>query len=196
MRQYLAVSHTTPPDGDWTLDDLAGQAGRVDVLCRIVTSALFVSHGIRDDTQVLLVFAADPDRPTAVRFEGRSVRRLNPDERSTAARIRKALRSRPEDPWWEEVEPGVHAAPFTLQEVVTEQREAGAHCVLLHRQGVAADKVSFPNDVLFLLSDHQPFSGAEEALLDPLAHQRASVGGRWYQGHQVVDHLQILIDGA
>ena len=95
-RTFLTVSHTVPTDGAWGLDDLAGGAGRVDVLCRNVQAALCWSHDLRPDTDVVLVFA-DPERPTAVRIQGGQVRLLNPDERSTASRIRNALRHRPED---------------------------------------------------------------------------------------------------
>ncbi len=92
MRRFLFVAHTTPPDGNWGLDDLPGSAGRVDVLCRAVQSTLFLSHDLRRDTDVYLAFTADPERPVCIRFEGARVQRLNPDERSTAARIRSALR--------------------------------------------------------------------------------------------------------
>ena len=116
-RTFLTVSHTVPTDGAWGLDDLAGGAGRVDVLCRNVQAALCWSHDLRADTDIVLVFA-DPDRPTAVRIRGAHVRHLNPDERSTAARIRNALKARPEDAWWEDVEPGIQVAPFTLTETL------------------------------------------------------------------------------
>ncbi|MGB0652799.1 MAG: tRNA (pseudouridine(54)-N(1))-methyltransferase TrmY [Thermoplasmatota archaeon] len=190
-RRFLVVSHTTPPDGDWSLEDLAGGAGRVDVLCRAVTSALCTSHGLRDDTEVLLVFASDPQRATAVRFDGAQIRHLNPDERSTAARIQQALRARPEDPWWDEVQAGLHVAPFALAEVLGELE---GPLFLLDAAGDDALKTALPAAGTFVLSDHRPFTEEETALLAEGAAGRFSLGEAWYHGHHCIAVVQTLLD--
>ena len=87
MRQFVVCGHDAPTTPEFPLDDLPSAAGRLDVLCRCVNSALFLSHGIRDEARVHLVLRDE----LTVSFDGGSVRRLNPDERSTAATIRNAL---------------------------------------------------------------------------------------------------------
>lgn len=189
MRRFLVISHTVPTDGAWPLEDLPGAGGRVDVLCRIVGAAMFLSHGIRDDTEVILVFAAGPE-PVAVRFDG-TVNRLQPDERSTAARIRQALQAAHPDPWWNKVQQGLHVAPFGLEEAL---QEAGGHPVLLDRDGAPWQEADLPAEPLFVLSDHLPFTAKEQALLENAATSRLSVGGRWLHGDHVVHVVQHLLD--
>lgn len=193
MRRFLFLSHTAPPDGAWGLDDLPGQAGRVDVLCRNVQAAFHVSHGLRDDVEVFLVFAADPARPTAIRLVGAHIQHLNPDERSTAARIQQALRARPEDPWWEEVQPGLHVAPFSLGQVL-DDLESGGIPVLLDPDGAPVEDAELPGEALFLLSDHVPFTAEEYRLLDDRGTRRVSLGDAWYHGNHAVAVVQWVLD--
>ncbi|MHB8634091.1 MAG: tRNA (pseudouridine(54)-N(1))-methyltransferase TrmY, partial [Thermoplasmatota archaeon] len=56
VRRFVCVSHTGDASGQWHLNDLAAGAGRVDVLCRNVQAAFFLSHGLREDVEVYLVF--------------------------------------------------------------------------------------------------------------------------------------------
>mmetsp|Transcript_24681 Transcript_24681/g.74081 ORF Transcript_24681/g.74081 Transcript_24681/m.74081 type:complete len:589 (-) Transcript_24681:22-1788(-) len=68
--------------------------GRVDVLCRCATAALWYSNGIRDDTTLWLSLGA-----TSVRIVGRDVRNLNPDEKTFALQLRAALLAdQPDEP--------------------------------------------------------------------------------------------------
>lgn len=73
------------------MDDLCGGAGRLDVLVRCVTTALWKSHDIRRDTDIWLILNGPPNPPVTVHFSGEKIRYLNPDERSTAALIRNGL---------------------------------------------------------------------------------------------------------
>lgn len=189
MRTFITVSHTVPPDARWGLDDLAGAAGRVDLVCRNVQAALFTSHGIRRDTRFVAVFAADAERPRAVRIDGGAVRNLHPDERSTAARLRKALQHAAPDPWWEEVEPGVHAAPFDLRGVV---QDAGGTPIILHKDGDDGLAAAWPDDPVFLMGDHVPLT-EEELAVAPHA-RRISLGDTWLHGNHVTAIVQWLLD--
>ncbi|MFB6232903.1 MAG: tRNA (pseudouridine(54)-N(1))-methyltransferase TrmY, partial [Haloarculaceae archaeon] len=54
MRQFIVLGHEAPTTADWSLEDLSG-AGRLDVLCRCVGAAVFLSHGIRENVRVHLV---------------------------------------------------------------------------------------------------------------------------------------------
>ncbi|MCL2334152.1 MAG: tRNA (pseudouridine(54)-N(1))-methyltransferase TrmY, partial [Candidatus Methanoplasma sp.] len=91
MRYFVIVGHKAVTTGDFKLDDIAGGAGRLDILIRCVNSAFFLSHDLRKDTELFLVLQGGEDPPKTVRMSGAELRYLNPDERSTSSLIRNAL---------------------------------------------------------------------------------------------------------
>lgn len=195
MRTFVTVSHTVPPDGDWGLDDLAGAAGRVDLLCRNVQAALHWSHDLRRDVRMVLVFTADPDRPRTVLVDPGRIRNLHPDERSTAGRIRKALRHPCPDPWFEEVEPGLLVAPFGLAAAL---RELDGTPVALDRDGVPLEEAvaagALPPDPVFLIGDHLPLT--EEELSVAPGAVRLSLGPVWLHGNHAITIVHHVLDRA
>ena len=94
MIRFVITGHRAVTTGDFKLDDIAGGAGRLDVLVRCVNSAFFLSHSIRTDVELFLILEGGSDAPKTVRLSGKEMRYLNPDERSTASLIRNALLKR------------------------------------------------------------------------------------------------------
>ena len=173
MRQFLIVGHDAPTTPEFSLDDLAGGAGRLDVLCRCITSAFFLSHSIRESVRVHAVLGDE----FTVRFDGRTLRRLNPDERSTAALLRTALEHRADAIGHVPAEssPGVTIRRMgfaaTLEDLATD-----ATVVALHEDGDPAVAVDPPSDPLFVLSDHRDFTDRESSLLAAAADERLRLG--------------------
>jgi len=194
MRQFVVVGHDAPTTPEFSLDDLAGGAGRLDVLCRCVTSAFFLSHDIRADVRVHLVLADE----YTVSFDGSELRRLNPDERSTAALVRTALEEREEAIGHIPVEtsPGVSLTrrgfEGTLEEVAR-----GSTVVELHEDGAPVVDVETPESPVFVLSDHHDFTDDEAALLAETTDERVSLGPeRLHADHAVtVAHNYLDIEG-
>ena len=173
MRQFLVVGHDAPTAPEFSPDDLAGGAGRLDVLCRCVTSAFFLSHSIRESVRVHLVLGDE----FTVRFDGRTIRRLNPDERSTAALIRTALENRADAIGHVPAEstPGVTIRRMGF-ETMLDDLAANATVVTLHEHGDPAVDVDPPADPLFVLSDHRDFTDEESSLLAAAADERLRLG--------------------
>ncbi|MFC6903698.1 tRNA (pseudouridine(54)-N(1))-methyltransferase TrmY [Halalkalicoccus tibetensis] len=173
MRQFIVSGHDVPLTSDFSLDDLAGGAGRLDVLCRCVSSAFFLSHAIREDVRTHLVLGDE----FTVRFEGSELRRLNPDERSTAALIRKALEEREEAIGHMEVEtsPGVYLSRRGFEPIL-ETAAGDGTVVQLHEDGDPAVEVEPPADPVFVLSDHRDFAKGEAELLSERADERVRLG--------------------
>jgi Uncharacterized conserved protein len=91
MKDFIIIGNKAVTGGKISLNDLPGSAGRMDVLCRCVTAALFISFGMRRDVNVHLVLKGEPGPQKIVRFNGETMRSLNPDERSSGSLIQKAL---------------------------------------------------------------------------------------------------------
>ncbi|WP_336337666.1 tRNA (pseudouridine(54)-N(1))-methyltransferase TrmY [Haloarcula brevis] len=175
MRQFVIIGHDAPTTPEFSLDDLAGAAGRLDVLCRCVTSAFFLSHAIREDVRVHLTLSDE----YTVTFDGADLRRLNPDERSTAALIRKALEEREEAIGHVPVEtsPGVSLTRRGFEATLDDVARRGT-VVQLHEDGDPVVDVEPPSDPVFVLSDHHDFRDAEAVLLADRADERVSLGPR------------------
>ncbi|HEV2520527.1 MAG TPA: hypothetical protein VGX00_07960 [Thermoplasmata archaeon] len=112
MRRILLIAHRVPVSGAFTLNDLAGGAGRMDEIARCVSTAFTLSNALRQDAEMTILFVAEPP-PKARRIEvvGNRLRYLNPDERSTAALLKNALvRSIPLDRDLES-SPGLRVGP-------------------------------------------------------------------------------------
>ena len=171
MREFIVLGHEAPTTPDFSLDDIAGGAGRLDVLCRCVTSAFFLSHDIREDVRVHLVLSDE----FTVTFEGTELRRLNPDERSTAALVRGALEEREEAIGHQPVEtsPGVSLTRVGFEPTLS---ATDGTVVQLHEDGDPVVDVSVPADPVFVLSDHRDFADRERELLAEAADERVRLG--------------------
>jgi tRNA pseudouridine-54 N-methylase len=88
-RNIVVLSHNVSQnmvDGMFEVNNLL--TGRIDVLARCITSALWVSNGIRRDTTIFLMLF--PHNIT-IEIQGEHVHGLNPDERTTALYLQRAL---------------------------------------------------------------------------------------------------------
>ena len=181
MTSFVVIGHTAKTDGSFSLNDLPGSGGRMDLLCRSVQASLFLSHGIREDASCMLVFSGGPGSPKIVRFDRNSVRSLSPDERSSASVIKKALEL-PAGALSREVTPGVSVRKAGIETLLTEYR-----CGILDEHGTDVRKASGDFPDLFILSDNRNFTPEEEAALGDLP--------KYSLGPQVLhaDHAIVLL---
>ncbi|MDS0294081.1 tRNA (pseudouridine(54)-N(1))-methyltransferase TrmY [Halogeometricum luteum] len=193
MRQFVIIGHDAPTTAEFSLNDLAGAAGRLDVLCRCVNSAFFLSHAIRESVRVHLVLGDE----YTVRFDGAEVRRLNPDERSTAALIRGALEVREEaiGHMPAEASPGVTLRRMGFESTLDAVAEEGT-VVELHESGDPVVDVEPPENPVFVLSDHRDFTDEEAALLADAADERVRLGPEVLHADHAVTVVHNYLDTA
>ena len=205
MRRFLILGHNAPIRPDFHLSDLPGGAGRLDVLCRAIGASLLVSHGIRRDVETVLLLR----NSVRIRIEGDRVKRLNPDERSTAALVRRALDAISdagafgEDAAGSDVSgktgheetqstPGIFVSRCTLEEALAECLERGASPVVLDEGGSPFDSSALPRNPVFVLSDHTGFSEEDERALADLP--RLSLGRMPLHTSQAITVTHYLLD--
>jgi len=172
MRQFVVLGHDAPTTPDFPLDDLPGAAGRLDVLCRCVSAALFLSHGIREDVEVFLVLGDE----VTVRVDSRDLQYMSPDERNVASLLKKALEAKDQAIGHREAEstPGIHVSKRGFEAVLDEA--VSGTVVELHEDGAPLADVEPPEDPTFVLSDHRDFTEEEADLLADASDQRVRVG--------------------
>ena len=160
MRRFLIVGHRASTDPGFALDDLAGAAGRMDILLNAANAALHLAHGLRRDVEVGLLLLGPPDPPRFVRFEGFRLRNFQPDIRSNAALVRLALKdvSRVE----RETSPGVFGSKSGFEEALD---RLGPAFVYLQEGGKDIRDAVLPTDATFVLSDNQDLTAAEQRSL-------------------------------
>jgi len=158
MTSFAIMGHLARTDGVFSLNDLPGSGGRMDVLCRCVNASLFLSHDLRRDTDCYLILCGEPAAPKTVRFSGTAVRSLSPDERSAAALIKKAL-DLPVGSEFREAAPGVSVRKGGLERLMTEH----VFAVLDEKGGDIRSAETLPD--AFILSDHLNFMDDEESLI-------------------------------
>lgn len=62
MREFVYYSKNAITTGNFDLTNLMN-AGRMDIVCNIVIMSFFVSHHLREDTRLHLIFDGPPDKP-------------------------------------------------------------------------------------------------------------------------------------
>lgn len=181
MRRFLLVAHDARTAADFSLDDLPGSGGRMDVVARCVAASLLVSHGVREDAEFVAVLQGPPKPPRTVRFVGAHVRGLNPDERSTAALINKALAE--EGQAEHAAHPGVHVSGQGIADLLVRWHEP---LVLLLEGAPDVRASALPKDATFVLSDHHDLTVEETRTFSDAARLILSVGPRPLQSDQVI----------
>ncbi len=162
MKDFMIIGHKAVT-GTFSLNDLPGAAGRMDILCRCVNASLFLSHDLRRDVRVFLIMKGEPSPPKLIRFDGSTIRYLSPDERSAASLIKKALEKNAQD-FWTESTPGVSVRKGDLEDLL---KELDKKIIYLREDGEDIRKKIFGEafDTLFVLGDHLGLTEDEERIV-------------------------------
>lgn len=165
MRDFLIIGHKALTSGNFSLNDMPGAAGRMDILCRCTSAALFLSHDMRRDVQVHLLLLGEPNPQKIVRFDGENLRYLSPDERSSGSLIKKALEKEVGDMEVKST-PGVWVRHGGLGTLLDEFVEKGRKIVYLREDGEdIRDVVGSLDDAVFIMGDHNGVTEEEEILI-------------------------------
>jgi tRNA (pseudouridine54-N1)-methyltransferase len=185
MRRFVVLGRTATAGADFSLDDLPGSSGRLDVLLRCVRAALLLSHGLRRDTAIYLVLQGGPLAPRTIRIDGRTAEYLRPDERSLAGAVRNLLgrdHSALRGLAFGESTRGVAIALGGLDAVLADLAEGAGTAFtpyMLDEGPGARDVREAPIDLehpVFFVGDHLGFDDDARARLEALGAQRLSLG--------------------
>jgi len=166
-KRFLVIGHKALTKGGFSLSDMPGSAGRMDILCRCINSCFFLSHSLRNNVECYLVMLGEPGPSKIVLIKGEEVKYLSPDERSAGSLLKKAL-DLPCGEKFRESTRGVYVRKGALKTLLDEFEFA-----LLDENGTdirELQNVPFS----YLLSDHQNFTEEEKEMIKDLP--RVSAG--------------------
>ena len=189
MRSFLLVANTavTRP---FNLNGLPN-AGRMDLVCRCVAQALFISHGIRENVNIYVLLLGPPDPPKALLIKGCEVRSMSPDERNIGGIMRKAL-DMSAIKLWRQSTTGVYVAKKDIDVLF---KENSSPIVYLCEEGTdirtVASKIS---NGFFILGDHQGFTSEQKARIHNHADHTISVSPNSLQADQCITIVHNELD--
>jgi tRNA (pseudouridine54-N1)-methyltransferase len=179
VRRFVLIGQTASASGEFSLDDLPGSSGRLDVLLRSVRAALLVSHGLRRNVLVYLVLRGGGGAARLLRIDGRTVKFLRPDERSLATLVKKTLSAAVNvSDTFTEIRPGLELRAGDVPQLLAEM--GTTPCYVLHEDGqdIRADGLSqlVDDDAWFFIGDHLGFDERSLDALEQRGCRRVAVG--------------------
>jgi tRNA (pseudouridine54-N1)-methyltransferase len=160
----------------FNLNDLPG-AGRIDLVCRCVTSALFLSFALRRDVAFHAVLEGPDKPPKIVSFYSNELKGVAPDERNVASHIKIAVEKGYNLNLNEEIKvsPGIKIVKKSFEQLIKEKLKT-VKLFYLHPKGKDIRKVEFEGNICFILGDHLGLPIATEKLLKRLKIEKISLG--------------------
>ena len=193
-RRFAIIGHRAQSSGKLNLNDLAGSSGRIDVLARAVNTALFLSHGIRVDSEIILHLEGGPGPVRRIGFIGQAIRGVHPDERAICGHLNKALKN-PVTPIGvqQEIHSGLWHSGGSIKQTISEWERSGTKIYVLDAKGILFDpNLHNSESVGFILSDDQPFTDQENKSMENF--ERISLGEKWLQGHSCIAIIHHQLD--
>lgn len=187
MKQFILYTSKAVTSPDFSLDDLPGSGGRMDLVARCICNALWISHDLRRDSCIHVVACGSPNPPVVISFYGDRLRDVSPDERNIAAWIKKALAKKRKNP-------GIIIRKLSFQQLVEELASAGNFFYILHEQGRDISKVKLNVDSVFILGDHIGLPEKEEQFVAQFEHEKISLGTTSYLASQCITVLHYELD--
>lgn len=210
MRRFAIIGHRAMSQGKLQLNDMAGGAGRMDVLVRALMAGLLTSHGLRHDTEVVLHMMGGPGPSRRVKFVGSELKGVHAEERAVAGHIAKVLKEpTPARGHWIERSSGIYDSGGDITHTLADWCDSiiialDAASPRLWAENSTLPPTSHPHshadgergafqihglDVAFVLSDDKPLSEEIKATL-----LNRSLGDVWLQGHMAIGLCHFLLD--
>ncbi len=195
MREFVYYSRNAPTTGNFGQDLM--KAGRMDIAVHIVINSLFMSHAIRTDTKLHLIFGGPPDPPKHIEISpsegsGKQGEGSDISKKDISGLIKRALYKYKKDRKVEAL-PGIWVEKKSFLKVVEELQDQGKEIYVLDKRGEDIRKVEMGANPVFILGDHEgiPFKELRRLKKSVIP---VSIGNKMYFASQVVSIVNNEID--
>lgn len=175
MRNFIlrALKGKTTPDFD--INNLP-EAGRLDLVCRCVSNALFISNDVRKDTIIYVVLDGPSSPPKTISFVGAELKGMEFDEKNIAEHIKLALEKGKNLKLNESTESssGIKISKKGFEQLVKE-KAVNSQLIYLHEKGEDIRKANFKENVTFIFGDYIGMPRKTELFLERFKPKRINL---------------------
>lgn len=182
MRQFVYFSKSAVTSGNALSGGNLMKAGRIDIAIHTIIACFFLSHDLRKDTKMHLVFYGMPDPPKHIEIEVKP--ELDISKKDVANLIRKILYKYQKGEK-KEVLPGCFVEKKSFLNLIEELKEDGNEIYILDKRGEDIRKVEISENCVFVLGDHEGLPDKELKRVKKMAIP-ISIGPKVYFASQVV----------
>ncbi len=187
MREFIYYSRTAPTTGNFG-EDLQ-KAGRIDIAIHVIIATFFLSHRIRADAKLNLIFAGPPDPQKHIEMapvvEGETGLDKIYLSKKDVSGILKRILYKYKEGQRREVFPGYWIQKKGFLELVKDLSNQGRNLYILDPKGEDIRTVEIKKDPIFILGDHKGLPGKELKRLKKICAP-VTLGKRVYFASQVV----------
>ena len=200
MREFVYFSQSARTSGNFNTKELM-KAGRMDIVIHVVISAFFLSHDVREDTKLHLIFYGQPTPPRHIeislsRKEGiekaSGAEKIDISKKDVAGLIKKILYKYREGRKTEVFE-GCFIEKKSFFDVIKELEKEGKEIFILDKAGEDIRKAEIGEDCVFILGDHKGLPKKELKRLKTIATP-VSAGNKTYFASHVVSIVNNELD--
>ena len=188
MREFIYYSGRARTSGNFDTSELM-QAGRMDIVCNVIISALFLSHKMRDDVHLHLIFMGQPTPPRHLEFV--SNKEL-PISKKDVAGLIKVMLYKCREGERREIFPGCFVEKKSFQQVIKELESDGKKILVMDKKGkdIRELKKNEIENAVFVVGDEEGFAKKEIKRFK----SRISIGPEIYFASQTLTILNNELD--
>ena len=189
MRTLIYFSSTARTSGNFEMSNLM-DAGRMDIVIHVIINSFFLSHQLRDDVNLHLIFYGAPDPPKHLELHIKPETNLSKKDvgnliKKMLYKYRKGTKT--------EVFPGCFIEKNSFLNVVENLIEEGKEIFILDKSGNNIRNLKIPKNSAFVIGDHNGLPKKEVKRLKK-ASTKVSVGPKIYFASQVVTIINNELD--
>ena len=190
MRHFIYFSSRARTSGNFPLDNLM-KAGRMDIAIHVIIATFFLSHSVREDVKLHLIFYGAPDPPKHIEIMLKQRRGIPKEEASLdvskkdIAGLIKRILYKYKPGKKTEVLPGCFIEKKSLLNVIEELRKQGKEIFILDKKGEDIRKSKISDNSVFILGDQEGLPKKELKRLKRTS-KSISLGQKTYFASQVV----------
>jgi tRNA (pseudouridine54-N1)-methyltransferase len=196
MREFIYYSRTAPTAGSYVKEDLQ-ESGRIDIAVHTVIAAFFMSHKLRTDVRLHLLFAGPPTPPRHLELEPVTEGETGIDKiylaKKDVSSVLKKMLYKYREGEKREVFPGFWIEKKGFLELVKDLSEQGRNIYVLDAGGEDIRTADIKENPIFILGDHKGLPDKELKRLKQLCTP-VSIGKRVYFASQTIAVVNNEID--